>query len=121
MAVTVAIRSDLALRGLLFYLAAYAVTNLGAFAVVAEFPRARRIADYRGLVRRYPGLAAVLVVCLLGLVGTPPTAVPGRDGGALVPAGHWSALGAYTAGAASLGLGIFGGLVLPPTSGPMLP
>ncbi len=75
MAVAVATRTDLGLRALLFYLAAYAVTNLGAFAVVAEFPHASRIEDYRGLARRHPGLAAVLVVCLLGLVGTPPTAV----------------------------------------------
>ena len=75
MAVGVATRSGLALPALLFYLAAYTVTNLGAFAVVAELPDARRLADYRGLARRHPGLAAVLVVCLLGLVGTPPTAV----------------------------------------------
>ncbi|HJT05065.1 MAG TPA: NADH-quinone oxidoreductase subunit N [Pseudonocardiaceae bacterium] len=75
MAVAVATRTGLALPALLFYLVAYAVTNLGAFAVVAEFPGARQLADYRGLARRHPGLAAVLVVCLLGLVGTPPTAV----------------------------------------------
>ncbi len=71
----VATRSDVALEGLLFYLAAYTATNLGAFAVVSELPGARSLDDYRGLARRHPGLAAVLVVCLLGLVGTPPTAV----------------------------------------------
>jgi NADH-quinone oxidoreductase subunit N len=75
MAVTVAGRSAEALPGLLFYLAGYAVTNLGAFAVVAALPAARTLDDYRGLARRRPGLAAALVVCLLGLVGTPPTAV----------------------------------------------
>jgi NADH-quinone oxidoreductase subunit N len=75
MAVAVATRSSLALRSLLFYLAAYAVTNLAAFAVAAELPHARTLADYRGLAGRHPGLAAVLVVSLLGLVGTPPTAV----------------------------------------------
>jgi len=75
MAVAVAARSGIALRSLLFYLTAYAVTNLAAFAVVAELPRARAIADYRGLAARRPGLAAVLVVSLLGLVGTPPTGV----------------------------------------------
>lgn len=31
--------------------------------------------DFRGLVRRRPVLAVSLAVCLLGLVGTPPTAV----------------------------------------------
>jgi NADH-quinone oxidoreductase subunit N len=75
MAVAVAGRSAQALPGLLFYLAGYAVTNLGAFAVVAALPATRTLDDYRGLVRRRPGLAAALVVCLLGLVGTPPTAV----------------------------------------------
>jgi NADH-quinone oxidoreductase subunit N len=75
MAVAVAARSTLAARALLFYLAAYAVTNLGAFAVVAALPHAATLASYRGLARRHPGLAAVLVICLLGLVGTPPTAV----------------------------------------------
>ncbi|MGH3764815.1 MAG: NADH-quinone oxidoreductase subunit N [Pseudonocardiaceae bacterium] len=164
MAIAVATRTHLALPALLFYLAAYAVTNLGAFAVVAELPSASRIEDYRGLARRHPGLAAVLVVCLLGLVGTPPTAVfLGKlevftatiDGDytwlavvavvntvaslfyylrwiapiflgqpssrALVPAGRWAALGAYTAGAASVALGIAGGLVLPLGAGPLLP
>jgi NADH-quinone oxidoreductase subunit N len=70
-----AARSALATRALLFYLAAYAVTNLGAFAVVTALPQATTLDSYRGLARRHPGLAAVLVVCLLGLVGTPPTAV----------------------------------------------
>lgn len=164
MAVAVATRTDLALPALLFYLAAYAVTNLGAFAVVAEFPHANRLEDYRGLARRHPGLAAVLVVCLLGLVGTPPTAVflgklevfaAAIDGGftwlvviavvntvaslfyylrwiapaflsrpsrpSLAPSGRWAALGAYTAGVASVALGVAGGLVLPLGAGPLLP
>jgi NADH-quinone oxidoreductase subunit N len=75
MAVAAAGRSELATRALLFYLAGYAVTNLGAFAVVTELPAARRLDDYGGLFRRQPWLALTLVVCLLGLVGTPPTAV----------------------------------------------
>ncbi|HZD73443.1 MAG TPA: NADH-quinone oxidoreductase subunit N [Actinomycetota bacterium] len=75
MAVAAAGRSELATRTLLFYLAGYAVTNLGAFAVVTELPAARRLDDYGGLFRRQPWLALTLVVCLLGLVGTPPTAV----------------------------------------------
>jgi NADH-quinone oxidoreductase subunit N len=75
MAVAVATRSDLALPSLLLYLAAYALTNLGAFAVVCALPSATTLADYRGLISRRPWLAISLVVCLLGLVGTPPTAV----------------------------------------------
>ena len=74
-AVAVAGRADLAQPALLYYLAGYAVTNLGVFAVVAELPQARTIEDYRGLARRHPALAVALAVCLLGLIGTPPTAV----------------------------------------------
>ncbi|MFC3689200.1 NADH-quinone oxidoreductase subunit N [Aquipuribacter hungaricus] len=73
--VAVAGRSDLALPSLLLYLAAYAVTNLAAFAVVAALPERRTLAEYRGLGRHRPWLAGALLVSLLGLVGTPPTAV----------------------------------------------
>jgi NADH-quinone oxidoreductase subunit N len=74
-AVAVAGRAGVAQPALLFYLAAYAVTNVGAFAVVAELPHARTLDDHRGLARRHPGLTAALVVCLFGFIGTPPTAV----------------------------------------------
>jgi NADH-quinone oxidoreductase subunit N len=70
-----AARSGLAAKSLLFYLAAYAATNLAAFAVATELPAATTLDSYRGLARRRPGLAAVLLVCLLGLIGTPPTGV----------------------------------------------
>ena len=73
--VAVAGRAELAQPALLFYLAGYAVTNLGAFAVVAELPRARTLEDYRGMARRHPALVVALAVCLFGLIGTPPTAV----------------------------------------------
>jgi NADH-quinone oxidoreductase subunit N len=71
----VADRSNLAQQALLYYLAGYAITNLGAFAIVCALPKAQNLDDYRGLARQHPALAASLVVCLLGLVGTPPTAV----------------------------------------------
>jgi NADH-quinone oxidoreductase subunit N len=74
-AVAVAGRAELAQPALLYYLAGYAVTNLGAFAVVAAFPQARTIDDYRGMARRDPALAVALAVCLFGLIGTPPIAV----------------------------------------------
>ncbi len=73
--VAVAGHSDLALPSLLVYLAGYAVTNVGAFAVTVALPDVRDLAGYAGLVRARPGLAVALVVALLGLVGTPPTAV----------------------------------------------
>jgi NADH-quinone oxidoreductase subunit N len=70
-----AARASLALPSLLLYLAAYAVTNLGAFAVVCALPQARTLDDYAGLRGHRPWLAVSLAVCLLGLVGTPPTGV----------------------------------------------
>jgi NADH-quinone oxidoreductase subunit N len=73
--VAVAGSSDLAMPSLLLYLAGYAVTNVAAFAVIAALPERRTLAAYRGLAASRPWLAAALVVSLLGLVGTPPTAV----------------------------------------------
>lgn len=75
MAVAVAGRSELALPSLALYLAAYAVTNVGAFAVTAALPQADRLVHYRNAVVTRPALALSLLVLLLGLVGTPPTAV----------------------------------------------
>lgn len=75
MAVAATTHSELALPSLLLYLAAYAVTNLGAFAVVCALPQAETVRDYTGLRQHRPWLALSLVVCLLGLVGTPPTGV----------------------------------------------
>ena len=73
--VAVAGRTDLALPALLFYLAGYALTNVAAFAVTTALPDARGLGHYVGLARTRPVLALSLVVALLGLVGTPPTAV----------------------------------------------
>ncbi|QYJ05426.1 hypothetical protein KUV85_07025 [Nocardioides panacisoli] len=67
--------SDLALPTLVLFLAGYAATNLGAFAVLATDPGRTEIDDWRGVGRRRPGVVAALAVLLLGLVGTPPTAV----------------------------------------------
>ncbi|KAF5990704.1 hypothetical protein BOG92_000635 [Streptomyces sp. WAC00263] len=75
MPAAVAGRADLAQQALLFHLAGYALTNPGAFAVVCALPGLHDIDGYRELACRRPALAGSLVVCLLGLVGTPPTAV----------------------------------------------
>ena len=62
----------------LYYLLAYAFTNLGAFAVVVALDHGAeghdQIADYRGLARDHPGLAAAMALCLLSLTGVPPLA-----------------------------------------------
>ncbi|GAA1223873.1 NADH-quinone oxidoreductase subunit N [Rhodoglobus aureus] len=73
--VAVAGRADLALPSLLLYLAGYAASNITAFAVIAALPKRRSIEDYRGVAVAHPWLAGALVVSLLGLVGTPPTAI----------------------------------------------
>jgi NADH-quinone oxidoreductase subunit N len=75
LAATVALTSPAAEPALLFYLAGYTLTNLGAFGVVVALPKARALADYAGLFKLRPGLGVALVICLLGLIGTPPTAV----------------------------------------------
>jgi NADH-quinone oxidoreductase subunit N len=62
---------------ILFYLAAYAVTNLGAFGVLAALATHDRphddVRDFAGMAREKPGLSALLTVFLLSLGGFPPT------------------------------------------------
>jgi NADH-quinone oxidoreductase subunit N len=63
---------------ILFYLLAYAVTNLAAFGVIALLGTRDRnndeLRDYAGLWHTQPGLAALMTVSLLSLGGLPPTA-----------------------------------------------
>lgn len=75
MVVAVADRTDLALPALAIYLAAYTVANIGAFAAAAAAPEARTIAEWSAAAGHRRWLVLSLVICLLGLVGTPPTAV----------------------------------------------
>jgi NADH-quinone oxidoreductase subunit N len=62
----------------MFYLAVYAVMDLGAFGVVGTFSGGEtdreELGDYQGLGYSHPWRAAVLSVCLLSLAGLPPTA-----------------------------------------------
>lgn len=73
--ITVAGRSEFALPSLLFYLVGYTLTNSAAFAVSTALADRRDLDAYHGLARARPWLAGSLAVALLGLVGTPPTAV----------------------------------------------
>ncbi|HSF81826.1 MAG TPA: NADH-quinone oxidoreductase subunit N [Anaerolineales bacterium] len=61
----------------LFYLLAYTLTTLGAWAVVIALEKAEHaglaLSDYAGLGRKYPGLAATMVVFMLSFTGVPPT------------------------------------------------
>jgi NADH-quinone oxidoreductase subunit N len=63
---------------ILFYLAAYAITNLAAFGVIALLGARDKpndaLRDYAGLWYSHPGLSALMTVCLLSLGGLPPTA-----------------------------------------------
>ncbi len=69
--------SQFGTASMVFYLAAYVVTNLAAFAVVILFAQSAgsdEIADYAGLSRRAPGLALAMMVAMLSLAGMPPLA-----------------------------------------------
>jgi NADH-quinone oxidoreductase subunit N len=62
--------------GLLFFLMGYAVTNLGAFIAVIAISNkidSDEINDYTGMGKRAPLLAAALTLCLISLIGLPPT------------------------------------------------
>ncbi len=63
--------------GVLFYLGAYAATNLAAFfAIIAISNKigSDTIDDYAGMGRRAPFLAIVLAFSMVSLIGLPPTA-----------------------------------------------
>jgi len=65
------------LQGVLIFIAAYLLMNLGAFAVVAAVGKRQEcdeISCYAGLMRRSPFYAAALTVFFASLAGIPPTA-----------------------------------------------
>jgi len=76
--VGVAVGADaLGRSGLLFFLMSYAVTNLGAFIAVIAISNkidSDLIGDYTGMGKRAPLLAVALTLCLVSLIGLPPTA-----------------------------------------------
>jgi NADH-quinone oxidoreductase subunit N len=77
-AVAFAATSDRGVSAALFYLLAYSLMNLGAFAIVTVLSRSEdklvNLTDYAGLGARRPVLAAVLTLFLLSLAGIPGTA-----------------------------------------------
>lgn len=63
---------------IMFYLVAYAFTNLGALACVTFLAgreeKVENIEDYAGLAWRYPLVGLGMAVCMFSLIGFPPTA-----------------------------------------------
>src|SRR3989475_1012453 len=70
--------NDVGKGAVLFYLLTYAITNLGAFGVIALLDNADRpndrVDDYAGLWSDHPVLAALMTIFLLSLGGFPPLA-----------------------------------------------
>ncbi|MDE3198157.1 MAG: NADH-quinone oxidoreductase subunit N [Acidobacteriota bacterium] len=75
--VAFAARSQGGTAAVMFYLAAYALMNIGTFAVIIHIEgkgeRHLRIEDLAGLGQRQPGTAALLTIFLLSLIGVPLT------------------------------------------------
>lgn len=69
---------DQGMPGVIYYLLAYTVTTLGAFAVVAWVGSRGRervlIDDWAGLAAQHPGAALAMTIFMLSLGGIPPTA-----------------------------------------------
>jgi NADH-quinone oxidoreductase subunit N len=76
--VGIALGSDtLGQSGLIFFIMSYAVTNLGAFIAVIAITNkidSDEISKFTGMGKRAPLLAAALTLCLISLIGLPPTA-----------------------------------------------
>jgi len=75
--VAVTAHSEIGTAAAMFYLAAYAFMNVGAFAVVTHFARQGEryvnVDDLAGLATRQPLTAALFAVFLLSLIGVPLT------------------------------------------------
>ncbi len=70
-------RSEVGTAAAMFYLAAYAFMNIGAFAVVSHLSgkgeRYQNVDDFAGLGQKQPLTAAMLSIFLLSLIGVPLT------------------------------------------------
>jgi len=75
--VALLVAGAMAQEAVTFYLIAYAITIIAAFAAVAARSQGEddcdRLEDYRGLFWRRPGVAAVLTAAVVSLAGLPPT------------------------------------------------
>ena len=75
--VALASDSEIGTAAVMFYLAAYALMNLGAFAVIAYISgkgeKHLKVEDLAGLGKRQPFTAAMMTVFLLSFIGVPLT------------------------------------------------
>jgi NADH-quinone oxidoreductase subunit N len=75
--VALAARSEIGTAAALFYLAAYALMNIGVFAVIAHISGKGEhhlaVEDFSGLAQKQPITAALLSVLIFSLVGVPLT------------------------------------------------
>jgi NADH-quinone oxidoreductase subunit N len=75
--VAITANSEIGTSAAMFYLAAYAFMNVGAFAVVTYFARQGEryvnVDDLAGLGSRQPLIAAMMTIFLLSLIGVPLT------------------------------------------------
>lgn len=73
----VATHSEIGVAAVMFYLAAYAFMNIGAFAVVTHFARRHEryveVDDLAGLASHQPVTAVLFTIFLLSLIGVPLT------------------------------------------------
>lgn len=78
MLVGIASATSIGQQGIAFYLVSYALTNLGAFGIIAMLEKTDgsnvSYEDYAGLAKRNPGLAALLAMFMFSLTGIPPFA-----------------------------------------------
>ncbi len=76
--VAFAAANERAIAGILIYIVAYVLMNIGAFVVVMAVAHPKgsgeELTDFNGLSKRSPFLALSMVVFLLALTGLPPTA-----------------------------------------------
>ncbi len=76
--VAVTAHSEIGTTAVMFYMVAYALMNIGAFAIVAHISRKGEryleLEDFAGLGERQPVTAALLSIFLLSLIGVPLTA-----------------------------------------------
>ncbi len=68
--------SQPALQNVLFYAVVYLIMNIATFMIVNYFERNKgitNVADYAGLVVKYPFLTVLLAILFISLTGIPPT------------------------------------------------